>query len=76
MGTITCPFHTLVPLLLRCTYSQVCTSRTYLTAGPGAVLSKTYINSVLAVLNARKTLRDRERANLSVLELPRIPTTR
>ncbi|KAL4071689.1 hypothetical protein V8B97DRAFT_423690 [Scleroderma yunnanense] len=69
MGTITC-----VTALTM--YSQIRTSGTYLTTGPAGVLSKTYTNSMLAVLNARKTFRDRERANLSVLELPTIPTIR
>ncbi|KAL4077596.1 hypothetical protein J3A83DRAFT_4214962 [Scleroderma citrinum] len=72
MGTITCA----TALTMVIFYPQIQTSGTYLTIAPAGLLSKTYTNSMLAVLNARKTLRDRERANLSVLELPTIPTIR
>lgn len=68
MGMIT--FATCVLMIIF--YSQIPVSGSYLTAGPGAVLSKTYTNSMLAVLNARKPFRDREHANLSAFELPTI----
>ncbi|KIJ61229.1 hypothetical protein HYDPIDRAFT_116216 [Hydnomerulius pinastri MD-312] len=48
----------------------------FLTAAPGIILSKTYVNSMLAVLNARKPIRDQQRAHRTVIELPTIPTIR
>ncbi|KAF8837276.1 hypothetical protein BDN67DRAFT_1071523 [Paxillus ammoniavirescens] len=42
----------------------------YLTAAPGIILGKTYVNSMLAVLNARKSPRDRP----TQIEVPTIPT--
>lgn len=48
----------------------------YYTAAPGAVIGKSYINSMLAVLNARKSVRERERLAYSVMELPTITTIR
>ncbi|KAF9220418.1 hypothetical protein BS17DRAFT_344671 [Gyrodon lividus] len=46
----------------------------YLTAAPGLILSKTYVNSMLAVLNARKPIRDHQRDHTVTMELPAIPT--
>ncbi|KAF8452532.1 hypothetical protein L210DRAFT_846790, partial [Boletus edulis BED1] len=49
----------------------------FLTAAPGVILSKTYVNSMLAVLNARKPIRDEERNALArSIELPTIVTLR
>ncbi|KAG2131016.1 hypothetical protein DEU56DRAFT_814420 [Suillus clintonianus] len=44
----------------------------FYTAAPGAVLGKTYMNSMMAVLNARKSVRERLARNAT--ELPTIPT--
>ncbi|KAI6123064.1 hypothetical protein EV401DRAFT_1299617 [Pisolithus croceorrhizus] len=47
----------------------------YFTAAPVSLLSKTYSNSMLAVLNARKCIRDqRQSAQASPSELPTLPT--
>ncbi|KAI6118023.1 hypothetical protein F5141DRAFT_1095689 [Pisolithus sp. B1] len=47
----------------------------YFTAAPVSLLSKTYSNSMLAVLNARKCIRDqRQFAQASPSELPTLPT--
>ncbi|KAG1752034.1 hypothetical protein EDB19DRAFT_2021809 [Suillus lakei] len=48
----------------------------FYTAAPGAVLGKSYMNSMMAVLNARKSVRERERLARNVMELPTIPTIR
>ncbi|KIJ13137.1 hypothetical protein PAXINDRAFT_14038 [Paxillus involutus ATCC 200175] len=44
----------------------------FLTAAPGLILSKTYVNSMLAVLNARKSIRDQEYP--TEISVPTIPT--
>ncbi|KAG2746083.1 hypothetical protein P692DRAFT_20808428 [Suillus brevipes Sb2] len=44
----------------------------FYTAAPGAVIGKSYMNSMMAVLNARKSIRERERLDLT--ELLTIPT--
>lgn len=47
----------------------------YFTAAPVSLLSKTYTNSMLAVLNARKRIRDRQQLEqASPSELPTLPT--
>ncbi|KAG0696176.1 hypothetical protein DFH29DRAFT_213865 [Suillus ampliporus] len=48
----------------------------FYTAAPGAVVGKSYMNSMMAVLNARKSIREREQLarNATVVELPTIPT--
>ncbi|KAI6030319.1 hypothetical protein EDC04DRAFT_2711419 [Pisolithus marmoratus] len=47
----------------------------YFTAAPVSLLSKTYSNSMLAVLNARRRIRDRQQlALVSPSELPTLPT--
>ncbi|KAG0708524.1 hypothetical protein DFH29DRAFT_890636, partial [Suillus ampliporus] len=46
----------------------------FYTAAPGAVIGKSYMNSMMAVLNARKTIRERERLARNEMELPTIPT--
>ncbi|KIK77938.1 hypothetical protein PAXRUDRAFT_834797 [Paxillus rubicundulus Ve08.2h10] len=43
-----------------------------LVVAPGMILSKTYVNSMLAVLNARKSIRDQEHA--TEISVPTIPT--
>ncbi|KAG1743686.1 uncharacterized protein EDB91DRAFT_1125385 [Suillus paluster] len=48
----------------------------YYSAAPGSLLGKTYFNSMMAVLNARKSIRERQRLARSVTELPTIPTIR
>ncbi|KAG1734595.1 hypothetical protein EDB19DRAFT_1142914 [Suillus lakei] len=48
----------------------------FYTAAPGAVIGKSYMNSMMAVLNARKSIRDRERLGYNLTELPTIPTIR
>ncbi|KAL4077592.1 hypothetical protein J3A83DRAFT_4185942 [Scleroderma citrinum] len=63
-------------LMVAILYDPVLTSGKYLTATPGAILSKTYTNSMLALLNARKQIRDRERANPSAVEIPTLATIR
>ncbi|KAI6123054.1 hypothetical protein EV401DRAFT_1948410 [Pisolithus croceorrhizus] len=45
-----------------------------LTTAPGAILGKTYANSMLAVLNARKGIRDRQQAQALPLEVPTLPS--
>ncbi|KAG1807441.1 uncharacterized protein BJ212DRAFT_744756 [Suillus subaureus] len=46
----------------------------YYTAAPGAVIGNSYIISMLSVLNARKSVRERERLARDITELPTIPT--
>ncbi|KIN96638.1 hypothetical protein M404DRAFT_242551 [Pisolithus tinctorius Marx 270] len=48
----------------------------YFTAAPGAILGKTYANSMLAVLNARKSIRDQQQAQALPLEIPTLPSIR
>ncbi|KIM54265.1 hypothetical protein SCLCIDRAFT_386629 [Scleroderma citrinum Foug A] len=72
MGLITLVTTLMVAIL----YIPVLSSGKYLTAAPGAILSKTYTNSMLALLNARKQMRDRERVNPSAIEIPRLATIR
>ncbi|KAN0080070.1 hypothetical protein V8E55_009636 [Tylopilus felleus] len=49
----------------------------FLTAGPGVLLSKTYVNSMLSVLNARKLIREEQEAEAQrPIEMPTIPTLR
>ncbi|KAF8421712.1 hypothetical protein L210DRAFT_877653, partial [Boletus edulis BED1] len=58
-------------------YIQIPMLGQFLTVAPGVILSKTYVNSMLAVLNARKPIRDEERNALSrSIELPTIVTLR
>ncbi|KAG1743679.1 uncharacterized protein EDB91DRAFT_220723 [Suillus paluster] len=47
-------------------------------AAPGAVIGKSYMNSMMAVLNARKSIREREQLarNAMVVELPTLHTIR
>ncbi|KAL4065952.1 hypothetical protein J3A83DRAFT_4261854 [Scleroderma citrinum] len=72
MGLIT----SITSLMLAIFYTQFHTPAMYLANAPTLMLSKTYTNSMLAVLNARKLVRDRERANPSAVELPTLPTIR
>ncbi|KAF8835322.1 hypothetical protein BDN67DRAFT_975457 [Paxillus ammoniavirescens] len=46
----------------------------YLTAAPGIILSKTYVNSMLAVLNSRKSIRDQRDHPPSEIDVPTLPT--
>lgn len=46
----------------------------FYTAAPGAVIGNSYTISMLSVLNARKSVRERERLARDVTELPTIPT--
>ncbi|KIJ13140.1 hypothetical protein PAXINDRAFT_14040 [Paxillus involutus ATCC 200175] len=46
----------------------------YLTAAPGVVLSKTYVNSMLAVLNSRKSIRDQRDHPPTDVDVPTLPT--
>ncbi|KAG2348435.1 hypothetical protein BDR05DRAFT_957044 [Suillus weaverae] len=50
----------------------------FYTAAPGAVIGKSYMISMMAVvrLNARKSIRERERLGYNLTELPTIPTIR
>ncbi|OJA09047.1 hypothetical protein AZE42_04733 [Rhizopogon vesiculosus] len=48
----------------------------YYSAAPGALIGKTYLNSMMAVLNARKSIRERKDVDNSTMELPTIPTIR
>ncbi|KAG1839048.1 hypothetical protein DFJ58DRAFT_813239 [Suillus subalutaceus] len=48
----------------------------FYTAAPGAVLAKSYMNSMMTVLNARKSIREREQLGYILTELPAIPTVR
>ncbi|KAL4074030.1 hypothetical protein J3A83DRAFT_4233041 [Scleroderma citrinum] len=67
MGIIT--FATTLTVLIL--YSPDLTSGKYLSTAPGTILPKIYTNSMLAVLNARKPIRDRERADQSaIVEVP------
>ncbi|KAH7921378.1 hypothetical protein BV22DRAFT_735766 [Leucogyrophana mollusca] len=66
MGLLTC-LTSLLMFVLYCVQGN----KLY-TGGPGVVLSKSYVNSLLAVLNARKTMRERRQAPVSTIELPTI----
>ncbi|KAF8429388.1 hypothetical protein L210DRAFT_3652142 [Boletus edulis BED1] len=58
-------------------YIQIPMLGQFLTVAPGVILSKTYVNSMLAVLNVRKPIRNEERNALSrSIELPTIVTLR
>ncbi|KAG1855632.1 hypothetical protein DFJ58DRAFT_785756 [Suillus subalutaceus] len=46
----------------------------FYTAAPGAVIGNSYTISMLSVLNARKSVRDRERLARDLIELPALPT--
>ncbi|KAG2159220.1 uncharacterized protein EDB93DRAFT_272787 [Suillus bovinus] len=46
----------------------------FYSAAPGAVIGNSYMNSMLAVLNARKSVREREQLSRNNSELPTIPT--
>jgi hypothetical protein len=48
----------------------------FYTAAPGAVIAKSYMNSMMTVLNTRKSIRERERLGYNLTELPTIPTIR
>ncbi|KAG2073772.1 hypothetical protein BDR04DRAFT_1180442 [Suillus decipiens] len=48
----------------------------FYTAAPGAVLGKSYMNSMMTVLNARKSIREREQLGYNLTELPTILTIR
>ncbi|KAL4065944.1 hypothetical protein J3A83DRAFT_4261743 [Scleroderma citrinum] len=72
MGLVT----SITSLMVTIFYSQFHTSVVYLASAPTMMLSKAYTNSMLAVLNARKSIRDRERANPSAVELPTLPLIR
>ncbi|KAI6113891.1 hypothetical protein EDD16DRAFT_1727699 [Pisolithus croceorrhizus] len=48
----------------------------YLTTAPGTMKSKTYSNSLLAVLNARKSIRDQQQTQASPLDVPTLPILR
>ncbi|KAG1858137.1 hypothetical protein F4604DRAFT_1795136 [Suillus subluteus] len=45
-------------------------------AAPGAVIARSYMNSMMTVLNARKSIREREELGYILTELPAIPTIR
>ncbi|KAG1807432.1 uncharacterized protein BJ212DRAFT_744211 [Suillus subaureus] len=49
----------------------------FYSALPGSLLAKTYLNSMMAVLNARKSIREQQlEVGRSPMELPTIPTIR
>ncbi|KIK40312.1 hypothetical protein CY34DRAFT_107832 [Suillus luteus UH-Slu-Lm8-n1] len=49
----------------------------FYSALPGSLLAKTYLNSMMAVLNARKSIREQQReVCCSPMEIPTIPTIR
>ncbi|KAG1830206.1 hypothetical protein EV424DRAFT_320638 [Suillus variegatus] len=48
----------------------------FYTAAPGAVVGNSYVNSMMTVLNARKSIREREQRGYNLTELPTIPTIR
>ncbi|KIJ65732.1 hypothetical protein HYDPIDRAFT_110882, partial [Hydnomerulius pinastri MD-312] len=58
MGTLTCLVSLSVGIVYLVQESQ---GEHYWVTAPGVVLSRCYINSFLAVLNARRSIRDRER---------------
>ncbi|KIJ65715.1 hypothetical protein HYDPIDRAFT_110864 [Hydnomerulius pinastri MD-312] len=58
MGTLTCLVSLSVGIVSLVQESQ---DEHYWSAAPGVVLSRCYINSFLAVLNARRSIRERER---------------
>ncbi|KAI6160230.1 hypothetical protein EDD17DRAFT_1603757 [Pisolithus thermaeus] len=70
MGMFTC----LGALAMAILYYHDQKSGTNLTTAPGAILGKTYANSMLAVLNARKGIRDRQQAQELPLEIPTLPS--
>ncbi|KIN96636.1 hypothetical protein M404DRAFT_1006659, partial [Pisolithus tinctorius Marx 270] len=70
MGLITF----LTSLALAILYYQDQLVGKYLTAAPGAILGKTYSNSMLAVLNARKPIRDQQQAQARPSEIPTLPS--
>ncbi|KAI6013076.1 hypothetical protein BKA83DRAFT_4362937 [Pisolithus microcarpus] len=69
MGLVTC----LSALAMAILYYQDQMSGQGFTAAPGAILGKTYANSMLAVLNARKGIRDHQQA-APPLEIPTLPS--
>lgn len=70
MGVLTC----LGALAMTILYYYDQKSGSNLTTAPGAILGKTYANSMLAVLNARKGIRDRQQAQALPLEVPTLPS--
>lgn len=74
MGVITFINALLVAIL----YFQSSHAGSYLTLAPGAVLSKSYTNSMLAVLNARNHFRQDQlqKFNNTTIEVPTVPTIR
>ncbi|KAI6003195.1 hypothetical protein F5J12DRAFT_928033 [Pisolithus orientalis] len=70
MGLITF----LVSLAMAILYYQDHLVGKYLTVAPGGILGKTYSNSMLAVLNARKSIRDQQQAQVQPLEIPTLPS--
>ncbi|KIJ13139.1 hypothetical protein PAXINDRAFT_170725 [Paxillus involutus ATCC 200175] len=46
----------------------------YLAAAPSIILSKTYVNSMLAVLNSRKSIRDQRDHPPTEIDVPTLPT--
>ncbi|KAG1763095.1 hypothetical protein EDD22DRAFT_846622 [Suillus occidentalis] len=49
----------------------------FYSALPGSLLAKTYLNSMMAVLNARKSIREQQQeVGCSPMEIPTIPTIR
>ncbi|KAG2121617.1 hypothetical protein DEU56DRAFT_834102 [Suillus clintonianus] len=46
----------------------------FYTAVPGAVIGKSYMNSMLGMLNARRSIREREQLGYNLTDLPTIPT--
>ncbi|KIJ62056.1 hypothetical protein HYDPIDRAFT_30871 [Hydnomerulius pinastri MD-312] len=66
MGTLTCLVSLSVGIVYLVQESQ---GEHYWVTAPGVVLSRCYINSFLAVLNARRSIRDRER-HLYTIEIP------
>ncbi|KAI5984660.1 hypothetical protein EDD15DRAFT_1722478 [Pisolithus albus] len=66
-------FTFLCALAMAILYYQDQMSGQNFTAAPGAILGKTYANSMLAVLNARKSIRDHQQAT-PPLDIPSLPS--
>ncbi|KAI6147979.1 hypothetical protein BKA82DRAFT_4146731 [Pisolithus tinctorius] len=64
----------LISLAMAILYYQAHLVGKYLTVAPGGILGKTYSNSMLAVLNARKSIRDQQQAQVPPLEIPTLPS--
>ncbi|KAJ8586744.1 hypothetical protein M405DRAFT_822811 [Rhizopogon salebrosus TDB-379] len=62
-----------IAMAVLCQFQYNPIGRTY-SAATGALMALSYLNSMMTVLNARKSIRERKQVASSVMELPTIPT--